>query len=254
MTDDWLWQCPDDLDAFDYARDFVRQMLLPDFGTVEANRKYLWTAFERDWFRPALELQVAGLTLLAGPLGNQTLAASFAASAIDHSLVGWNAALLSFPRVAYTLSRHVAEAAIFQIASVYVPETFAPLWNDNKATGGSVLRLLVDTIPNELHSTLATAWRFVVGFGHVSTVPVAFSKLGVPTPDGDSFRAVSFGGPHIGPLHDGVLYHLGGAYTLVAEAGTSAFASAFAERLAPYQRWREAYEDQQRKIHERMQV
>jgi hypothetical protein len=193
MTDDWLWQCPDGLDAFEYARNFVGVTLLPDFGVVEANRKYLWHAFERDWFRPAIELQVAGLVLLAGPLGDRTLAGSFAASAVDHLTVGWNAALLSYTRVAYTLSRHVAEAAVFEVASVYSPEKFAAVWQNDKATGGSILKLIADDIPKELYATLRTAWRFVVGFGHVSTVQVAFSKLDVPTPTGDDRHAVSFG-------------------------------------------------------------
>ena len=141
MGDDWLWNS-DGLDAFEYAHNFVGVALLPDFGVVEANRKYLWDAFERDWFRPALELQIAGVVLLAGPLGNRTLAGSFAVTAVDHLIVGWNAMLLSYTRVAYTLSRHVAEAAIFEVAAAHAPDRFASLWQNNRATGGSVLKPL----------------------------------------------------------------------------------------------------------------
>lgn len=137
--DNYWRELPPNVDMFAYANNFVSTTLLPDVPVVKENRQVVWDSLEKPFFRPAVELLVAGLISGHGPLGKLTLAASFAASTIDHLIMGWNALMLSYLRVASTLSRHVAESAIFQAASVFSPATFAASWENDRATGGQVL-------------------------------------------------------------------------------------------------------------------
>lgn len=74
----------------DYTADFVAATLLPDVPVIKENRSVVRTSLEEPYFRPALKLLVAGLVCGSGPLGKHTLAASFAASTIDHPIMGWN--------------------------------------------------------------------------------------------------------------------------------------------------------------------
>lgn len=252
MSGDYWWRLPEDVDAFVYAEDFVNSTLLPDILVMADNRQPLWDTLERPWFRPALELQVAGLCLLAGPLGNRTLAASFACFVVDHLVMGWNSILVSHPRVACTLSRHVVEASIFEVASVAAPSRFRKLWDTNQATGGKVVRLIKSAVPSGIHTALDSAWRFVVSFGHVSSTPVELARLAGPMVDSTSIRAVTFSGPHMGRLPTPVILHLGGTFSMIAEASLEAFAYAFAEPLATHPEWGERCRQQQTRVAERM--
>lgn len=134
------------------------RMLLPDAGVIAENREWLRPNLESDWFRPSLELQVAGLSLMTGRLGAETFAVGFACSAIDHVIAGWNAMLLSFPRVAYTLCRNVVEASVFEVAEGACRLEFRESWQSNRATGGKILRMLDRTqIPGDLYISFEDA-------------------------------------------------------------------------------------------------
>lgn len=99
MTDDYWWRLPEDVDPFVYAANFVHTTLLPNAAVMAENRRPLWDTLEKPWFRPALELQVAGICLIAGPLGTRTLAGSLVCFVVDHLVMGWNSILVSHPRV-----------------------------------------------------------------------------------------------------------------------------------------------------------
>ncbi len=252
MNDRYDWEVPEGFDAFSYARFYVEKVLLPDVGVIAENRKWLGPNLEFDWFRPSLEIQIAGLCLMTGRLGEENFAVALACSAIDHLIVGWNATLVSFPRVAYTLCRHVIESAIFQVADAHCPTEFRKVWRGDKATGGRVLQLLSKSrLPQGLWEELQRCWKFAVSYGHVSPIPTTMSAGAGPPVPGTSIIAHVLGGPHNGKLPDGLLFHLGGAQAMIAEASLSAFAFTFSERLSENLGWREKYGEHRRRIEER---
>ena len=238
MNDDYWWSLPHDVDPFKYAEGFVGISLLPDVGVIADNRKSpVVTELEKQWFRPAIQLQVAGMCLMAAPGRDATLAGTFTCYIVDHLLMAWNSLLVSHTRVAYTLARHVIEAAIFSVASVTAPREFGRLWHGNHATGGKALKLVQHRVPNALFAMLQESWRFAVSFGHVSPIPSYFAKIVGAIPASPRTPAVTFAGPHNGPLHEGVLFHLGGTLTMLAETSLYAFQHSFArhlEELTPF--------------------
>ena len=249
MNDRYDWEVPEGFDAFGYASFYVEKVLLPDVGVIAENRQWLGPNLEFDWFRPSLEIQIAGLCLMAGRLGKENFAVALACSAIDHLIVGWNATLVSFPRVAYTLCRHVIESAIFQVAHYHCPAEFRKLWQGDKATGGKALQLLSkDGVPKGLWEELQKCWKFAVSYGHVSPIPTTMSADAGPRVPGNSITANVLGGPHNGKLPEGLLFHLGGAQVMIAEASLRAFAFTFSERLSCHPEWNAKYCEQMGRI------
>lgn len=253
MDDRYDWQVPDGFDAFSYARFFVDHALLPDAGVIAENREWLGPNLEYDWFRPSIEIQIAGLCLLTGPLGKETFAVALACSAIDHLVSGWNAMLMSFPRVAYTLCRNVVESAIFAVADTHCRAKFREAWETDRATGGKALRMLEKCqLPNRLMGELQRSWKFVVSYGHVSPIPTAMASGVGPKVPGTSITAHVLGGPQNGKLPDGLLFHLGGALAMIAETSMHAFACTFRERMAKHRDWLAKYQEHRHRIEERL--
>ncbi|MFY9622686.1 MAG: hypothetical protein WAQ99_22920 [Pyrinomonadaceae bacterium] len=253
MEDRYQWELPEGFDAFSYACRYVESILLPDIGVIAENREWLGPNLERNWFRPALEPQIAGLCLMTGRLGKENFSLALACSAIDHLVVGWNSTLLSFPRVGYTLCRNVAESAIFQVADTHCRADFYKVWNTDKATGGKVLRLLSRrSLPTTLYLELQRCWQFVVSYGHVSHIPTAMSAGAGPTAPDTKIVANVMGGPLNGKLPEGLLFHLGGALTMVAELNLSSMAFTFRERLSRAPDWELKYLEHSKRIAERV--
>lgn len=252
MEGRYEWEVPKGFDAFSYARFYLDKVLLPDMGVIAENREWLGPNLEFDWFRPSLEIQVAGLCLMAGRLGRENFAVALACSAIDHLIVGWNMILVSFPRVAYTLCRNVVESAIFQVADTHCHAKFQKIWRGDRATGGKVLRMLSEQqLPAALLDDLQRCWGFVVSYGHVSPIPITMSAGAGPQVPGTSIMAQVLGGPQNGKLPEGLLFHLGGALAMIAEASLSAFAFTFSERLSENPDWGTRYDEHRRRIEER---
>ena len=226
-------ELPSDVDVFAYANDFVGTTLLPDVPVIKENRQTVWLSLEKPFFRPAVELLVAGLICGRGPLGKHTLAASFAASTVDHLIMGWNALMLSYLRVASTRSRHVAESAIFQAASVFSPADFNASWEKDRATGGQMLKQVRSALPLELAEDLDSSWKLVVSFGHVNPGAVWLSKLPGGVVGDPTRHAVTFDGPHNGPLQKHVLVHMAMIFTALAESALRSFAASFEKRVSP---------------------
>jgi hypothetical protein len=224
---------------FAYADHFVGTTLLHDVPVVNENRQAVSASLERPFFRPALELLVAGLISGSGPLGKHTLAAGFAVSALDHLIMGWNALMLSYLRVAATLSRHVAESAIFEAASVFSAKKFAARWEENRATGGQVLKEVRSALPRDLAEDLQSSWKLVVSFGHVNPGVTWLSKLPGSVVGDPTRHAVTFDGPHNGPLPQHALVHVAMIFTALAETALRTFAASFNERLSS--QWHSAF-------------
>jgi hypothetical protein len=241
MSVDYWCNLPRDIDPLRYAKDFVDYVLWPNSGIIATNRQVLWPRFEEPWFRPALELEVAGICCLAGPLGERDVAGSLPFFIVDHLIMGWNSILVSHPRVAYTLSRHVIKASIFAVATRVAFAEFRQLWDTNQATGGKILKLIRPLIPSQLASELDTAWRYVVSFGHVSAIPSTLAIVDGPFVEGSSIQGYSFGGPHMGALPNDALMHLGGTFTMIAESSLSAFSFTFSEALRRHEGWGSAH-------------
>lgn len=252
MENRYKWKLPEGFDAFSYAQRYVDSILLPNIGVIAENREWLGPNLEFEWFRPSLEIQIAGLCLMTGPLGKENFGLSLACSAIDHLIIGWNATLVSFPRVGYTLSRNVVESSIFQVADAHCRAEFRKIWRDDKATGGKVLRLLSK---QKLHAVLLMelqqSWKFVVSYGHVSPIPTAMSAGVGPRVPGTNIIANVLGGPSNGRLPEGLLFHLGGALVMIAEASLSAFAFTFRERLSEDLNWSAKHLEHRRRIEDR---
>lgn len=234
MSRDYWWNLPRDVDPLRYAKDFVDYVLWPNSGIIATNRRVLWTRLEEPWFRPALELEVAGICCMAGPLGERSVAGSLPIFIVDHLIMGWNSILVSHPRVAYTLSRHVVEASIFAVATRVSFTEFRQKWD-------KILKLIRPLIPSPLASELDTAWRYAVSFGHVSAIPSTLAIVDGPLVEGSPIQGYTFGGPHMGALPSDVLMHLGGTFTMVAETSLSAFSFTFSEVLRRHEGWESAH-------------
>ncbi|MCX7001605.1 MAG: hypothetical protein NT106_15135 [Candidatus Sumerlaeota bacterium] len=253
MEDRYEWEVPEGFDAFSYARFYVDKVLLPDIGVIAENREWLGPNLEFDWFRPSLEIQIAGLCLMAGRMGKENFAVALTCSAIDLLIIGWNTTLVSFPRVAYTLCRNVVESAIFSVADAHCRAEFRKIWQDDKATGGKVLHMLSKRqLPEALLEELQRCWKFVVSYGHVSPIPTTMSAGAGTQVPGTSIIAHVLGGPQNGKLPEGLLFHLGGMLAMIAEANLSTFAFTFGERLSENSDWSAKYSEHRRRIEERL--
>ena len=127
-------------------------------------------------FRPAVELQLAGLSMLGDrdikALGDLVL--SFACFSVDHVLWGWFAAVNFHPRIAFSLFRSALEASIFAIAATEDYSQFKSMWDTRRGTGGAILKQLKKStvIPKRLVWFLDSAWQVMKKLGHASNGPL----------------------------------------------------------------------------------
>lgn len=229
-------------EAFGHAREFYKS-LEGDFQRFHESRLFLQEV-EETAFQPALELQVAGLCLLAGRPNNSIyLPVSFAFFIVDHMTVGWSALLASQFRVAYTLSRSIVEASIFEVASATNPNSFRDLWTKPKGTGGRVLKEISDAIPQETHGLLKRAWDMTKAAGHASFAPVTSSAQVVQDQVGKKIGVMTFGGPYIEPLNKDALSDLAVLYGLGAMVGVDAMKNSLLGNFSESGKWMEKYEN-----------
>jgi hypothetical protein len=141
----------------------------------------------------------------------------------------------------------------FQVADAHRRAEFRKIWQADKATGGKVLSMLSKRqLPQNLLEELQRCWKFVVSYGHVSPIPTMMSAGAGPQVPGTSIIAHVLGGPQNGKLPEGLLFHLGGALAMIAEASLSAFAFTFRERLSENPEWSAKYSEHRRRIEERL--
>ena len=140
-------------EAFDYASNYYNVL---SQGNPYWNKSIdIIGETAEHYFREALELQVAGLCLVAGkPKNAILLPVSFAFFVVDHLTMGWSALMASHFRVAYSMSRGAVEGAIFELASAIEPDSFSNLWLSKRGTGGAVLRSLKKCIPKDSYDIL----------------------------------------------------------------------------------------------------
>jgi hypothetical protein len=151
-------------------------------------------------FRPALELQLAGLSMLSGTdmKAPMNLIVSFSCFSVDHLLWGWFAAVNFHPRIAFSLSRSAVEAAIFSVAAATDYAQFKTIWNTRQGTGGAVLKVLKN-VPGDLRWLLNTAWQVMAKLGHASDGPVLSSMTSF-SDAGEVRTGISFAGQFGGAL------------------------------------------------------
>lgn len=193
-------------EAFDYAANYYNEL---SKGNPYWNKSIgiIGETAER-YFRTALELQVAGLCLVAGrPRNAILLPVSFAFYVVDHLTMGWSALMASHFRVAYSMSRGAVEGAIFELASAIEPDSFPDLWLSKRGTGGSVLRSLKKRIPKESYDILDRGWKLTVPFGHASFSPIV-SSAQVVKDEQKRIGIMTFGGPY-GPPNENTILELG---------------------------------------------
>jgi len=196
---------------------------------------------EAAFFRPACELQLAGLCLLGGRdfPKEEAVVVSLACFAIDHLLWGWTAAVNAQPRVAATLSRAAVEASIFAVAASENYDAFERAWTTHKTTGGAVLKSIT-SMPPSVRSQFANLWKLVVPFGHAS-VPSVMEPRGTFT-DGDAIgTGISFAGQFAGPMSESILARWADVYGFGAVAAAHAMSLSLASKFTAARRWQESY-------------
>jgi hypothetical protein len=198
---------------------------------------------EASFFRPATELQLAGLTMLGGrTVGKpQGVVLSLACFTIDHLLWGWTALVNAQPRVASTLSRSAVEATIFTIAAAEDYERFEKVWTTPKGTGGALLRTL-RTTPSDVRVFLENLWKLVLPFGHASVNPV-MAPRGRFLDGGTEGTGISFAGQYAGPMDAGVLASLADVYAFASVVAVEAMNLTLPPFFECRGRWRRGYDD-----------
>ena len=88
-------------------------------------------------------------------------------------------------------------------------------------------------LPPDLAKELQASWKLVVSFGHVNPGAVWLSKLHGSVVDDPTRHAVTFDGPHNGPLQKHAITHMAMIFTALAESALRTFAISFNERLSP---------------------
>jgi len=232
----WYYRTFSEAEALAHAREFF-DSLTGDFPRFHESRRVVGDA-ETSIFRPAVELQVAGLCLLAGkPRNELNLPVSFAFFVVDHLAVGWSAMMASQFRVAYSLCRSAVEASIFEVASLFDRTKFRDLWTQPAGTGGKVLQAISGTIPNELYAVLRRGWNATKSLGHASFMPVMSSGQVVQDHTGKKVGVMTFGGPYIEPLNEEALTNLTIVYGIAALVGLQAMSSSLIPHAQPCPEW-----------------
>ena len=228
-------------DPFAYAAAYVNGALFRGTDVVVSNSKVVAEIYATA-FRPALELQVAGLAMMQGLRSTgDGLAGAFAFSLVDHLIMGWNSMLVSYARVACTTVRMATESAIFGVATRKLGDQFRTQWEGGRATGGKVLRSLDGKVEALLKLQLQAAWDYTVRFGHPSRSPTV-ATIRTIVHEGRELGVVSFGGPWTGPLEPSLSLQIGSMYGVVAQITTAAFATTFADELRGHDQWLTAFD------------
>lgn len=228
-------------EAFTQAQTFY-ESIGSDFPR-NAEAQKLVAEVEVNTFRPALELQVAGLALLAGKkLQNEIdLPVSFALYVVDHLAMGWFDLLFSHYRVAYSLCRGAVEASIFEVASSVALAKFPKLWSTPTGTGGSVLNQIKHLIPKEEFARFQIAWNLTKALGHASFTPVVAPRQIHSGPGGQAIGVMTLGGPHLPPNKE-VLEDLSLMYGLGAIVGLTTMKMALVPHFGATEMWVDRYE------------
>lgn len=206
-------------EAFAHASELYRDWVTLNTPPPSAE---IVSDLETKVFRPAVELQLAGLSMLGDKdLKSPTnLVLSFACFCVDHLLWGWFAAVNFHPRIACSLSRSALEASIFAVAATVDYSKFKPIWDSTRGTGSEVLRK-VTTIPTDVHWFLSCTWKVLAGLGHASHRPV-LSAITTFHEGKDLKKGITFAGQFGGSLDARQLENCVNAFCLVATAGVEA--------------------------------
>ena len=193
--------------------------------------------FERLVFRPSMELQIAGLSLIA----EQDLSeprhhiVALACHAVDLQLWGWFAAVNCHPRIAFTLSRSALEACIFGIAATQDYDGFRVVWQSRNGTGGNALKK-IKNVSADTRWFLENAWKVLAGMGHASSGPVLSSLTTFR--DGEQTKhGVTFAGQFAGPLDIRQLEGCANAFSITAIAAIRFFAIGIKPMLSVTDEW-----------------
>ena len=192
---------------------------------------------ERLVFRPAMELQIAGLSLLADPDLSEPRhhIVAFACHAVDLQLWGWFAAVNCHPRIAFSLSRSALEACIFGIAASQDYHAFRVIWESRNGTGGNVLKRINNLSP-DTRWLLENAWKLQAAMGHASSGPVLSALTRFL--DGDQTRyGLTFAGQFAGPLDASQLEGCVHAFSTTAIAAARFFSLGIAPMLSGTGEW-----------------
>jgi len=241
QNNSWYYTGFSEVEAFAHAKKFF-DSLAGDFPRFHESRLVVGDA-EKAIFRPAIELQVAGLCLLAGRSNNEIkLPISFAFFVVDHLALGWTAMMASQFRVAYSLCRSAVEASIFEVASVFDENRFTDLWNKPAGTGGKVINAISPKIPKELCDVLRRGWDATKALGHASFMPVMSSAQVIQDHTGKKVGVMTFGGPYIEPLNEEALLELTIVYGMAALLGLEAMSSSLIPQAQPCPIWDEKHD------------
>lgn len=205
-------------------------------------------------FRPALELQLAGLCLLGDTdMDSPTnQVAAFFCFTVDHLLWGWFAAVNCHPRIAFSLVRSALEASIFAIAAKTDYARFKSIWNSRDGTGGKVLNRLKG-IPDDLRWLLHSAWQLMVKLGHASDGPVLSAMTTFA--EGEERKAgITFAGQFAGPLDGRQLIGCADAFCIAAIASVEAMAICLAPLFKTSVEWLRRFGEFQRKMDTRVPI
>lgn len=227
-------------EAFTYATNYY-EVLKQGNPYWTKSLKVIGDTAER-YFRTALELQVAGLCLVAGKPRNEILMPiSFAFFVVDHLSMGWSALMASQFRVAHSMSRGAVEGAIFELASAKKSENFPNLWHRKKGTGGTVLRSLKNCIPKKSYDILNRGWKLTRAFGHASFSPVLSSAQIMKKDNQNKIGIMTFGGPH-GPLNESAIIELGISFGTASLVGLEAMHECKFQEVCNSDKWITGYQ------------
>lgn len=196
---------------------------------------------EAAFFRPACELQLAGLCLLGGRDVPKPQAVVFALAcfAVDHLLWGWMAAVNAQPRVALTLSRAAVEASIFSLAAAENYDAFERDWL-RKPRATQVLKSITNLPPN-VRTHFEKLWKLVVPFAHASVASV-MRPCGTFLDGNEKHVGISFAGQYAGPMDASILGALADVYAFGAIGGAQAMRITLLPTFTDKTRWETLYE------------
>lgn len=203
---------------------------------------------EQRILRPAMELQLAGLSLIKAPdlAEPNHLVVAFASYAVDLQLWGWFAAINFHPRVSFSLIRSALEAVIFGIAAAQDYQSFRAVWNTHQGTGGSVLKQLKH-VPEDTRWLLNAAWKIMVELGHASSGPV-LSALTAFRDGAEVRHGITFAGQFAGPLDARQLEGCVNAFCITATAATRFFDLSIIPLLSASDEWLRRYQQLQQQL------
>lgn len=223
-----------EVEAFNHAAeiydDWITRNTPPQSGVIVSES-------ERLVFRPSMELQIAGLSLLANPDLSEPRhhIVALACHALDLQLWGWFAAVNCHPRIAFSLSRSALEACIFGIAATQDYDGFKVVWESRNGTGGNVLKKIQNVSP-DTRWLLENAWKLLAAMGHASSGPVLSALTRFQ--DGQQTRyGLTFAGQFAGPLDASQLEGCANAFSTTAIAAVRFFALGIAPMLSLADEW-----------------